>query len=168
MVEEGGWWEVIEVSKAITNFSEKFIFGFGFLTFQKQVPWFLETSKNCNNPWSLQGWSHKGWVWFFVRILEVVIGGSRCVAILFSILSSGVMVSRKSNRVICVGWGIYSIVCKLKLKFPWKSNVVLDLCGSKDFEKRCQWVQESEIIIIWPCRNLKLLYDVKCGFFASF
>ncbi len=25
---------------------------------------------------------------------------------------------------------------KLELEFPWKSSVVLDSCGSKDFEKR--------------------------------
>jgi hypothetical protein len=43
---------------------------------------------------------------------------------------------KETGSVICVSWGIYSTVCKLELEFPWKSNVVLDLCGSEDFEKR--------------------------------
>jgi hypothetical protein len=34
---------------------------------------------------------------------------------------------------------------KLELEFPWKSNVVLDSCGSEDFEKRGQWAQENEM-----------------------
>jgi hypothetical protein len=76
------------------------------------------------------------------------------------------MVSKKQDCVICVGWGIYSTICKLELEFPWKSNVVWDLCGSKDFEKRGQWAQESEIKAIWLLENLKLLYDEEGGFFA--
>ncbi len=32
-----------------------------------------------------------------------MIGGSRCVVFLSSVLSNGTMVSRKSNRVICMG-----------------------------------------------------------------
>ncbi len=75
-------------------------------------------------------------MWFFVKILEVVIGGSRCVVFMSSVLSSGAMVSRKLYCVICVDRGIYNTACKLELEFPWKSNVVLDSCGSKDFEKR--------------------------------
>jgi hypothetical protein len=65
-----------------------------------------------------------------------MIGGSRCVVFMSSVLSNGAMVSRKSNCVICVGCEIYNTICKLELKFPWKSNVVRDLCGSKDFEKK--------------------------------
>jgi len=76
------------------------------------------------------------------------------------------MVSKKQDCVICVGWGIYSTVCKLELEFMWKSNVVWDLCGSKDFEKRGQWAQESEIRAIWPLENLKPLYDEEGNFFA--
>ncbi len=76
------------------------------------------------------------------------------------------MVSKKQDCVICVGWGIYSTVCKLELEFLWKSNVVWDLCGSKDFEKRGQWAQESEIRAIWPLENLKPLYDEEGNFFA--
>jgi len=78
------------------------------------------------------------------------------------------MVSRKPDRVIYVGWGIYSNVCKLELEFLWKSNVVLDSCGFEDFEKRGQWAQESEIRAIWPFGNLKLLYDEEDNFFAGF
>jgi hypothetical protein len=78
------------------------------------------------------------------------------------------MVSRKPNRVICVGWGTYSIVCKLKLEFLWKSNVLQDLSGSEEFEKRGQWAQESEIRAIWPLGNLKPLYDEEGDFFAGF
>jgi hypothetical protein len=78
------------------------------------------------------------------------------------------MVTRKQNRVICVGWGIYSTVCKLELEFPWKFNVVLDSCGFKDFEKKGQQVQESEIKAISPLGNLKPFYDEEGGFFASF
>jgi len=58
------------------------------------------------------------------------------------------MVSRKLDCVICVGWGIYSTMCKLELEFPWKSNVVLDSCEYEDFEKRGQWAQESEMRVI--------------------
>jgi len=47
-------------------------------------------------------------------------------------------VSRKLDSVICVGRKIYSIICKLELEFPWKFNVVLDLCGFEDFEKKGQ------------------------------
>ncbi len=46
--------------------------------------------------------------------------------------------SRKLDSVICVGREIYSIICKLELEFPWKFNVVLDLCGFEDFEKKGQ------------------------------
>ncbi len=113
-----------------------FIFGFCCLAFQERVPWFLGTPKNCNSPLILQGQTHKGWVWFFVRILEAVIGGSQCVIFMSSILSSGAMMSRKLDCVIFVGWRIYNTVCKLKLEFPWKSNVVLDSCGTEDFEKK--------------------------------
>jgi len=42
-------------------------------------------------------------VWFFIRILEVVIGGSQCVVFMSFVLSNGAMVSRKSDHVICVG-----------------------------------------------------------------
>ncbi len=95
-------------------------------------------------------------------------GGSRCVVYLSYVLSNGAMVSRKSDCVICVGWGIYSTICKLKLEFPWKSNVVWDLCRSKDFEKRDQWAQKNEIGAIWPLKNLKPLYDEEDNFFAGF
>jgi hypothetical protein len=128
----------------------------------------LGTPKNCNNPLNLQGRSHKGWVWFFVRILEVVIVGSRCVVFLSSVLSSGAMVSRKPDGVICVGWEIYNTICKLELEFLQKSNMVLDLCGSEDFEKRGEWAQECEIRVIWPLGNLKPFYNEKGGFFAGF
>jgi hypothetical protein len=144
-----------------------FLSGFCYLAFQERTPWFLGTPNKCNSPLSLQGWSHKGWVWFFVRILEVVIRGSWCVVFLSIILSSGATVSRKPDCVICVGWGIYSTVCKVELKFPWKSNVVLDSCGSEDFEKKDQWAQESEIKAIWSLKNLKPLYDEKSSFFVS-
>ncbi len=128
----------------------------------------MGTLKNCNSPLSLQGHSHKGWVWFFVMILEAVTGGNQCVIFSSSILSSGAMVSRKPDCVICVGWGIYSTMCKLELEFLWKSNVVLDSCGSEDFEKRGQWAQENEMRAIWPLGNLKPLFDEKNSFFAGF
>jgi hypothetical protein len=47
-------------------------------------------------------------------------------------------------------------------------NVIWDLCGFEDFEKRGQWAQESEIRVIWPLENLKLLYDEGGGFFVGF
>jgi len=78
------------------------------------------------------------------------------------------MVSRKPDRVICVGWRIYSTICKLELQFPWKSNEVLDLSGFEDFENRGRWAQESEIKAISPLGNLKPLYDEEGGLFASF
>jgi hypothetical protein len=65
-----------------------------------------------------------------------VTGGNQCVVFLSFVLSNGAMVSRKPDRVICVGRGIYITICKLELEFLWKSNVVLDLCGFEDFEKR--------------------------------
>jgi hypothetical protein len=43
----------------------------------------LGTPKNCNNPLNLRGRSSKGGLWFFVKILEAVIGGSGCVVFLF-------------------------------------------------------------------------------------
>jgi len=128
----------------------------------------LGTPKNCNSPLSLRNWSHKGWVWFFVRIFEIVTKENRCVVFLSFVLSNGMMVSRKLDHVVCVGWRIYNIICKLGLEFLWKSNVVLDLCGFEDFEKRAQWVQKSEIRAIWSFENLKLFYDEKDDFFASF
>jgi hypothetical protein len=145
-----------------------FVSRFCCLVFREWVPWFLGTPNNYNSPLSLQGQSHKGWGWFFVRIHEVVTRGSWCVVFLSSILSNGTMVSRKQNCVICVGWRIYSTICKLELEFPWKSNVVMDLCGSKDFEKRGQWVQDNDIRMIWPLGNLKPLYDEKGDFIFVF
>jgi hypothetical protein len=97
-----------------------------------------------------------------------VTGGSQCVVFLSSDLSNGAMVSRKLDREICVGWGIYNTICKLELEFLWKSNVVWDLCGFENFEKRGQWVQESEIKAIWPFGNLKPFYDEEGGFFVGF
>jgi hypothetical protein len=84
----GEWWEVLEVSRAATNSSQNlclgwYIFGFCWLAFQQKVPSFLGTPKNCNNPLNSRGWSYKGKLWFFIRILEAVTGGSRCVVSLF-------------------------------------------------------------------------------------
>ncbi len=42
-------------------------------------------------------------MWFFIRILEAVTGGSQCVVFMSFVLSNGAMVSRKSDHVICVG-----------------------------------------------------------------
>ncbi len=42
-------------------------------------------------------------MYFFVRILEAVTGGSRCVVFLSFVLSNGTMVSKKFDRVICIG-----------------------------------------------------------------
>jgi hypothetical protein len=145
-----------------------FVSSFYCLLFQESVPWFLGTLKNYSTSLSLQGWPHKGWVCFFVKILEAVNGGSQCVVFLSSVLLSEAMVSRRLDHVICAGWGICNTVCKLAPKFPWKFNVVLDSCGSENFEKRGQWAQESEIRVIWPLRNLKAVYDEKGDFFVGF
>ncbi len=42
-------------------------------------------------------------MWFFIRILETVTGGSQCVVFMSFVLSNGAMVSRKFDHVICVG-----------------------------------------------------------------
>jgi hypothetical protein len=42
------------------------------------------------------------------------------------------------------------------------------LYAFKGFEKKGQWVQESEIIVIKPLENFKPLYDEKGSFFVSF
>jgi hypothetical protein len=47
-----------------------------------------------------------------------MIGGSQCVVFLPFVLSNGAMVSKKSDRVICVGQRIYNTICKLELDFP--------------------------------------------------
>ncbi len=57
--------------------------GFCWLAFQERVPSFLGFLKNCNNPLNFRGQSYKGGLWFFVRILEAVTGGSGFVVFLF-------------------------------------------------------------------------------------
>ncbi len=42
-------------------------------------------------------------MWFFIRILEAMTGGSQCVVFMSFVLSNGAMVSRKFDHVICVG-----------------------------------------------------------------
>jgi hypothetical protein len=84
----GGWWEVLEVSRAARNSSRSLclgwsIYGFCWLAFQKIVPSFLGTPNNCNSPLNLRGQSFKGGLSFFVWILEVVTKGSGCVVFLF-------------------------------------------------------------------------------------
>jgi hypothetical protein len=59
------------------------IFGFCWFAFQERVPSFLGTLKNCNSPLNLRSRSYKKGLWFFVRILEIIIGGNGCVVFLF-------------------------------------------------------------------------------------
>ncbi len=114
----------------------RFVSGFCWLAFHERVPWFLGTPKNCNNPLKLRGQSYKGGLWFFVRLFEAITRGSGYVLSSCSyVLSSGAMVSRTLDYVICVGWGIFITKCKHELEFPWVSNVVLALCGLKTLRR---------------------------------
>ncbi len=71
------------------------------------------------------------------KTFEVIIGGNGYVlSSCFYVLSRRGMVSGTLDYVICVGRGIYITECKHELDFPWKSNVVLGLCGFEDFEKK--------------------------------
>jgi len=80
----------------------------------------------------LRGQSYKGGLWFFIRLFEVVDGGSGYVlSSFFFVLLSGAMVSRTLDYVIYVGWGIYVTECKHELEFLWMSSVILGLCGLK-------------------------------------
>jgi len=108
MVEKGEWWEVLEVSKAANNSSQESVFMFCLhlrfvvLLFKSEYPNFgnfeglqqsIESTRSitkgmgvvlCKDSWS-SDW--RSW----------------CVIFLFSVLLNGAMVSRKSNRVICIG-----------------------------------------------------------------
>jgi hypothetical protein len=71
MVEKGEWWEVLEVSRAASNFSQiffpKFVFEFcSYLVllfcFSRASTLILGTPKDWNSPLNLQGHSYTGWV----------------------------------------------------------------------------------------------------------
>jgi hypothetical protein len=103
---EGGWWEVREVSKTTKNSSQSlclgwFISRFCWLAFQEKVPSFLGTPKNCNNPLNLWGWSYRGRLWFFVRILEQSLEEVDVLFSCFFVLSSGALVSGKLDCDLC-------------------------------------------------------------------
>jgi hypothetical protein len=103
---EGGWWEVKEVSKTSRNSFQSLclgwsICGFCWLAFQEKVPSFLGTPKNCNNPLNLQGWSYKGRLWFFVRILEQSLEEVDVLSSCFFVLSSRAIVSGKLDCDLC-------------------------------------------------------------------
>jgi hypothetical protein len=57
MVEEGAWWEVLEVSRMANNSSQKFMFGFylymGFvvLLFKSEYPDFWELRRTATVHW---------------------------------------------------------------------------------------------------------------------
>ncbi len=100
----------LEVSKAVRNSSQSvclglFVFGFCWFAFHEKLPWFLGTLKNCNIPLKLWVQSYKGGLWFFVRLFEAITWGSGYVlSSYFYVLSSGAMVLRTLDYVICVGW----------------------------------------------------------------
>ncbi len=73
--------------------------GFLLFCFSKANTLILGTPKDYISPLSLQGQSQKGWVQFLVRILKVVIGGSRCVVFMSFVLSYETMMSRKYDCV---------------------------------------------------------------------
>jgi len=147
MVEQGEWWEVLEVLRAANNsFQESgFVFclylGFVVLFFKSEYPDF-GNSKGLQQ--SIES----------TRLITEGMG---------VILCKDSWSSDLGKSMCCI-----PVFCLIKWNNGVKEIWSCDLCGFEDFEKRVQWAQENEIKVIWPPENPKPLYDEEGNFFVGF
>jgi hypothetical protein len=147
MDEQGEWWEVLEVSKVANNSSQESMFVF------------------C---------LYLGFVVLLFKSEYLDFGNSKR---LHQSIESTRSITEGMGVVLCKDswyndWGKLMCCIHVSCLVKWNNGVKeiwsCDLCGSKDFEKRDQWAQESKIKVIWPLENFKFLYDKESKFFIGF
>jgi len=108
MVEKKEWWKILEVSKTTNNSFQEFMFvfclylDFVVLLYKNEYPNF-GNSKGLQQSIEFTRSITEGMGVVFCKILETMTEGNQCVIFMSLVLSNGTMVSRKSDRVICVG-----------------------------------------------------------------
>jgi hypothetical protein len=99
--------------------------------------WNFGNSEKLQQSIEIIGWIIQMRIVVLCKTFEALTRGSGYVLFsCFYVLSSGRMVSRTLDYVICVDWGIYVNKCNHELEFMWKSNVVMGLCGLKFLKRR--------------------------------